>query len=346
MSGIDWVDKSQPLHGVGALVAAAVSLAAVQIIFAAARFYTRYLQRMKCGVDDYVILIALSFFALEILDLPFTITPAKISLLLFYVRIFYKRHFRVCAYIVGSLVLGVGITVLFESIFQCSPISYGWNPTVSDGSCLDQTSFYRAIWPFNVLTGLLIWVLPMPYVWSLHAPKGQKMALTGVFLLGGLGTIASILRLPVYYLASEASLNDVAPGQITSMLIDGIKGFSVKLGIFSVVESAVIIIATCLVSIWPLLTRLAPRRLLAALSCSSPRKPQHRCWYMAATQAQPGSHDGFVNRGNNLVHREGIWSSEPCSLADLEDRRLWALDEDDVESRNCEERVIISSPKF
>jgi hypothetical protein len=31
----------------------------VQIVFVAARFYTRYMQRMKCELDDYIMLLAL-----------------------------------------------------------------------------------------------------------------------------------------------------------------------------------------------------------------------------------------------------------------------------------------------
>lgn len=101
-------------------------------------------------------------------------------------RIFSTRNFRVFAYLVGSVVLGLGIAVLFETIFQCSPIAYGWDSTIKQGDCIDQIVFYRAVSPINVATGVLILVMPMPLVWRLHAPKGQKLALTGVFLLGGL----------------------------------------------------------------------------------------------------------------------------------------------------------------
>lgn len=96
------------------------------------------------------------------------------------------RKFQICSYVVGSFVLALGIAILFESIFQCSPISYDWHKSIDIGSCIDQMAFYRVVSPLNVLTGVLILALPMPLVWKLHAPRGQKLALTGVFLLGGL----------------------------------------------------------------------------------------------------------------------------------------------------------------
>lgn len=126
------------------------------------------------------------FYILEILDFPLTVTPAKISLLIFYARIFPVRKFQICSYVLGSFVLALGIAILFQTIFQCSPISYGWDRSIDNGSCIHQMVFYRAVSPLNVLTGVLILVLPMPLVWRLHAPRGQKLALTGVFLLGGL----------------------------------------------------------------------------------------------------------------------------------------------------------------
>lgn len=52
-------DHFQPSNGGNALVGVAVALSVVQILFVAARFYTRYLQRVKFGVDDYIVLIAL-----------------------------------------------------------------------------------------------------------------------------------------------------------------------------------------------------------------------------------------------------------------------------------------------
>lgn len=45
---------------------------------------------------------------------------------------------------------------------------------------------FRILIPLNVLSGILILLMPIPAVWKLHAPRGQKLAVTGVFLLGGL----------------------------------------------------------------------------------------------------------------------------------------------------------------
>lgn len=149
-------------------------------------FPSRLLSNLTSFFVSAVLTLIQFFFVLELLDVPLCITPAKISLLLFYIRVFCIRKFQILVYLVGSLVLVIGITVFFQTIFQCSPISYRWDRSIGHGTCINQTVFYRYISPLNVLTGILILAMPLPLVWKLQAPKAQKVALTAVFLLGGL----------------------------------------------------------------------------------------------------------------------------------------------------------------
>ncbi|KAJ5088212.1 hypothetical protein N7456_011828 [Penicillium angulare] len=317
MGGSDWQEAQHPSTSGSGLIAACIILSVIQILFVAARFYTRYMQNAKCGADDYVMLVALGFVVLEILDFPFTVTPAKISLLLFYMRIFDTRKFRILACSIGVLVLGLGVTVFFETIFQCTPIQHGWSSDVP-GTCINQTTFYRAVSPVNVATGLMIMALPIPFIWKLHAPKSQKIALTCVFLLSGLGTVVSILRMAIYFTSIRSQLNDVT-------------WFSIKLGILTVVESAIIIIATCLVSIWPLVTRCIPQSLLSRLPCCVKRNHhiyRHQQWYMHSVREQPKTSKDQLAPSIPESLLEGSWSSRPSSLAELEDQRLFGNDVD------------------
>ncbi|KAK4867733.1 hypothetical protein LT330_001243 [Penicillium expansum] len=192
-----------------------------------------------------LVILQKGLYANQILDFPFTIAPAKISILLFYVRIFPVRKFRIFAYILGAVVLGHGIGVLLAAIFQCSPIAYAWDKTIVGGSCFNQQAFFRFVSPPNIITDVLILVMPLPYVWRLHTHIGQKVALTGVFLLGSLGTVASILRMTIFF--QESAFADPT-------------WTSVKLGIWTILESGIIIIAACLPSVWPLISKILRRQ--------------------------------------------------------------------------------------
>ena len=57
--GINWISGDKEPYGANILVGAAISIAVIQILFVAARFYTRFMQKVKVGIDDYLILLAL-----------------------------------------------------------------------------------------------------------------------------------------------------------------------------------------------------------------------------------------------------------------------------------------------
>ena len=85
----------------------------------------------------------------------------------------------------GSMVLGWGSGVVFSTIFQCSPISYAWTRT-PPGHCIDLLAFYRWLSLPNLLIDVSTLLLPVNMVWKLQVTFKQKMALSGVFLMGGM----------------------------------------------------------------------------------------------------------------------------------------------------------------
>ncbi|XHG02717.1 hypothetical protein AWENTII_006058 [Aspergillus wentii] len=99
--------------------------------------------------------------------------------------------------------------------------------------------------------------MPLPFVWNLRTHLWQKMALTGVFLLG--------------------SRN------------------SAELGIWTILECGIIIIAACLPPIWPLIARIVPRSPLT--SSSSKSQPRHR---YSNSQPKVKSVDGFARLGDSV----------------------------------------------
>lgn len=129
---------------------------------------------------------AQGLFACQILNYPFIVTPAKISILLFYNRIFTTSKFRVLSYAVASIVLGTGVGILFSAILQCSPVQFAWDKSIKGGTCFNQTAFFRYVSLPQILTDVVILIMPLPFVWKVQTRMTQKVALTGVFLLGGL----------------------------------------------------------------------------------------------------------------------------------------------------------------
>lgn len=118
---------------------------------------------------------------------PYKITVClnKLSALLLFRRIFVQRGFQIACWSICGIVMGWCIGTVAGTIFQCIPLEASWNRSL-DGTCIDKGAFWIAYAVGNILTDVLVLVLPIPPVLQLKMPWRQRALLCGVFLLGGL----------------------------------------------------------------------------------------------------------------------------------------------------------------
>lgn len=74
---------------------------------------------------------------------------------------------------------------VFATVFQCSPVPRAWDKSIS-GTCISIEGNWYANAGFSIATDVIILVLPMSLIIKLKLPLGDKIAVLGVFLLGGL----------------------------------------------------------------------------------------------------------------------------------------------------------------
>ena len=122
--------------------------------------------------------------AAEILYNP-AIFTTKLSILLFYYRIFPGPRFKVILWLVGAFVLAYSIAAAAVNLFQCVPVESVWNPAIKS-RCVNLGADLIALSSINVVTDFLILCLPMPQLWQLHTSRARKIQISGMFLLGGL----------------------------------------------------------------------------------------------------------------------------------------------------------------
>ena len=103
---------------------------------------------------------------------------------MFYARVFRTvRVYRIAIWTVGLMCLAWGIALTFVALFTCTPIRKSWNSRVP-GHCLDrQANFLGAAIP-NVLTDLIILILPVPMLWHVQTTLRRKISLFGIFAAG------------------------------------------------------------------------------------------------------------------------------------------------------------------
>ena len=70
------------------------------------------------------------------------------------------------------------------AIFACSPQAKFWNSLITYGHCLDYDIDVMLTAIFNILTDVLILLLPSRAVWRLQIPTKKKVALVSTFAIG------------------------------------------------------------------------------------------------------------------------------------------------------------------
>ncbi|OJJ70086.1 hypothetical protein ASPBRDRAFT_45416 [Aspergillus brasiliensis CBS 101740] len=199
----------------------------------------------------------INLFVCEILY-TLSICFTKYSVLLFYWRIFGTTSIRIPIYVLAFVVTGWGLGVIFTTIFQCVPTYGFWDKSIPSHCGVSVSEFFIGNSVPNIITDWALLLLPMPYIWKLHRNASQKVALSGVFILGGFICIISIVRLIIMLNAYKVPSIDetwvfVGPSKWTA------------------VETNIGVVSACLPSLRPL-TSFIKRLFLSRASTVSPQQ--------------------------------------------------------------------------
>ncbi len=127
-----------------------------------------------------------SHFALTLIYTA-SITAIKLSILALYHRLFATRTniFRWAVFATAGFTIVIGTSAFFALLFQCRPIRAVWTK-VPNAQCLNKKDLTVVPGILNIITDFAILILPLPIIWNLQIGRWRKVALTGVFGLGGL----------------------------------------------------------------------------------------------------------------------------------------------------------------
>ncbi|KAK2667840.1 hypothetical protein RAB80_017031 [Fusarium oxysporum f. sp. vasinfectum] len=219
------------------------------------RFYTKIRLRKKIEVDDYVFHIdasiddghntvatlasiaqrgmcshswemslenyqrysLLSYIAAPIYMLCNGFT--KLSLLTYYLRISPQRFFRIAVWISIGVVSVYTIVITLMMFLVCTPPRKAFNFKV-DGKCMDAAILYMATAVSNIVTDVILFILPIPTIYNLHMPGIQKAGVIVVFGIASMTVVSSVIRLvylPVVLASTDPSW-DAAPANIWTFI--------------------------------------------------------------------------------------------------------------------------------
>ncbi|KAF9871229.1 integral membrane protein [Colletotrichum karsti] len=201
----------------GALILGAI-LTAISILFVSLRVFTRLsLVKRSLGPDDWFIglslALAITFYGLSIqrehasfrafIDIypdlqivySLSVTTAKMSLLVLYLRLSPDRIFRIVVMSFIAFTTAYAIAYLFLIIFSCRPVQASWDLTVRPGStCINKNTIYLVLSATNIVMDIVCLILPLKIIIPLQMGKRQKWSLIALFATGGFVCICAIRR--------------------------------------------------------------------------------------------------------------------------------------------------------
>ncbi|OAA69092.1 hypothetical protein ISF_03467 [Cordyceps fumosorosea ARSEF 2679] len=188
--------------------------------------------------------MALKYFFIAQTPYKVTVCLNKVATVLLYLRLFPSPRFRAAAFATLAIIIAASIGSICATIFQCVPVAGAWNHSI-EARCINSGQFWVAYAVMNILTDVMVLLLPIPVIKNLSLGRRDKAMLYGLFLLGGFVTITSILRTT----SVQYSLTNRA--DITFNFIPR--------GIWTLIEANLGIIIPCLVILRQPLGILLPR---------------------------------------------------------------------------------------
>ncbi|KAI3321639.1 hypothetical protein HD806DRAFT_159224 [Xylariaceae sp. AK1471] len=156
-------------------------------------------------------------------------TGIRLSVVMFYLRIFPTKTVRRGGYTLAAVCVAWFIAVEALNLATCTPVAYTWDRSIKGGHCISAPSAVIVIGAINVVIDAVTVGLPIHEVMKLNLSKEKKLVIFGVFLIGGIATLASLARLVAIslYLNFEGADGTGA----TSALLSATTGFEIYIAI-------------------------------------------------------------------------------------------------------------------
>ncbi|KAL4933241.1 putative integral membrane protein [Aspergillus undulatus] len=135
-----------------------------------------------------------------------SLSCTKISILFLYLRIFPVRWLVWSSWATITVIAAWAIATILAGCLVCRPFAFNWDKTIPGGKCGNQVTSFTVTGVINLVTDVVVLVLPMPSLSKLQMATYKKVTLIAVFGLGVVTCVISALRISVL---STMDFNDI-----------------------------------------------------------------------------------------------------------------------------------------
>ncbi|KAH8688524.1 hypothetical protein BGZ61DRAFT_391910 [Ilyonectria robusta] len=184
----------------------------------------------------------------------FSIASTKFTILTLYWRLFKLSWIRIPIQIMFVISAMWIILRTFMVSFQCIPTRYFWDKSINGHCAINESKFFFGTILAHCVMDIIILALPIIEICKLHLRPRQKLAVIGLFLVGFIVCLASIITI-----VESIRFNP----QTTELPRDVALGF-----IWRNVEINVAIVSACFPLLRPIFRRIFPYSFIGSYSRS------------------------------------------------------------------------------
>ncbi|KAI1170443.1 hypothetical protein F4777DRAFT_583897 [Nemania sp. FL0916] len=277
------VSAAQPSLVTSTLLGVAIAFPILGSLAIGLRFYTQIIvKKQKLSIDDWVCALAqlaswgisidifvaaglagvdytypsqsplssaiifLRALWIEGFPLIFSLTFVKISILLFYTRIFTTRKFKLAVHIYVGILVAWCIAIIICQLLAASPIEDAWNPLAVAPLRFNYNDFSLAFAGMSIVFDVIVLLFPIPAIRKLQMTWTRKLQVLAIFWLGIFCCVSSGVRF--YYLYSEISQTTADTGMSRYLKVS-------TAFVWGTVEPNTSIIAACVPTYAPLFAK-------------------------------------------------------------------------------------------
>ncbi|KAJ8127381.1 hypothetical protein O1611_g6256 [Lasiodiplodia mahajangana] len=257
------------------LISVVIPVVSIATLSVALRIYTRTCLLKQVGADDYLALLSLLLaiatgisecintthglgkhswdlqtpgevvayfknFYVNITLYNVGLLVVKLTFLTQYYRVLVLKRFQtVC--IVAMITVGAwGLSQIFVGLLICTPVAGFWDTTV-DAKCVPVPLQWYINAGGNIVTDIIVFVLPLPVLVHLKLPRVQRLSLVGIFSFGFFTCAISVIRIKFLGQGGDFSYENV------------------EASIWSITELCSGITCVCLPTLRPFVSQFIPK---------------------------------------------------------------------------------------
>ncbi|QKX57965.1 uncharacterized protein TRUGW13939_05085 [Talaromyces rugulosus] len=164
------------------------------------------------------------------------VVSSKMGVLLLYLHIFDRRQLRFVCYAIACIVVLNCVSSIIAVLLICIPLHAFWDHS-PNANCVDTNSLFRWTSFANIVTDVVMLVLPVPAIFKMTSSISVKLGIFTTLGMGSVGLVFSILRFAEFF---------------TVDAVVDVTWSGTNLVIWTMIESSIYSIAACLVACRPL----------------------------------------------------------------------------------------------